>query len=321
MNSVENSKYDWSNKRILILDDEPFTHSLLKKVLEATHVQLEFCTLPQDAINMLLLPDHGFDLILVDLHMPEINGLEVIQTLEKSGAKGDIPFVILSASHSPVEKVDVFENRGADFIQKPFYRAELIARLNMHMEIHDLTRQLKAKVEDLENLAWVDQLTNLANRRACLRRLENEVGLKDRHDRKLGILMIDLDRFKSINDTYGHYVGDEVLIDVSALILEPLRNTDVASRYGGEEFVVILPEVDIEGAEIAATKILESLRNNPYVMPGEESSVLAHTASIGIAVTSQGDKKTSASLLKEADDNLYKAKRSGRDCFVSSTSS
>lgn len=313
----ENSKYNWSDKKILILDDEQFTHSLIKKVLSDTGVAMEFSTSPREALEILLKPDHGFDLVIVDFHMPDLSGLDVLQRLETEGAKGDMPLVILSASQDPGEKADVFENRGADFIQKPFHKAELTARLNMHLEIHDLTRQLKAKVEELESLAWVDQLTNLANRRACLRRLSDEVSLKDRHERRLGVLMLDVDFFKQVNDTYGHQVGDEVLKNVAKRINEPLRTTDIAARYGGEEFVVILPEVGREGAEIAAQKILDNLRRNPYVLPGEEQSIIPNTVSIGIAVTEAGDGLTGEALLQTADERLYQAKESGRNRFVS----
>lgn len=320
-NNNNNSKYNWSHKKILIIDDEPFTHSLLRKVLEDTQVKIDACKDPYQGLELLLNPDHNYDLVIIDFHMPELSGLEVLRQVELAGTRGDMPFVILSASQSTDEKVDIFENKGADFIQKPFHKVELIARLNVHLEIHDLTRELKAKVSELENLAWIDQLTNLSNRRACIKRLKDEMSLKERHDRKLGVLLLDVDHFKRVNDTYGHDVGDQVLCSVAQRISEPLRTTDFAARYGGEEFVVILPEVDLQGAEVAATKILNNLRGHPFVLKGHEDIIIPHTVSIGVAVTTQGDGETPKSLLKRADELLYLAKEQGRDRFLSNDGS
>ncbi len=310
---LQGRKYDWSDKRFLLIDDESFAHSIMKHIFEDTHVQLIEYTDSFKAIDFLLEPDQKIDLVLADLRMPGMDGLEILRKFRQMQPGKNTPFIILSASDDANEKTRLFYYKGTDFILKPFHKGELLARLNMHLDIHELQLELQDKVLELEKLAWVDPLTNLANRRAFKTRLNQEMSLVKRHDRSMGFLMIDVDHFKKFNDTYGHSVGDLVLQSVARRIEEPLRDTDFCARYGGEEFVVILHESSLQGALIVAEKIRRNIEEHSFTIADHASEEIKVTVSIGVASKISSDDTDTNTLIDIADRRLYKAKGQGRN--------
>ncbi len=173
-------------------------------------------------------------------------------------------------------------------------------------------QQLTETVEELERLSQVDHLTQVYNRGYWEYRLREELLRASRYHRELSLLMIDIDHFKKLNDTYGHLCGDEVLRQFSALIQEPLRNTDVLGRYGGEEFAVILTETGVDGARTAAKRMVECINAGEIAT---DEHVLTVTASIGVTSVLNGDCDSADLVVSVADKALYAAKASGRNCY------
>jgi diguanylate cyclase (GGDEF)-like protein len=163
---------------------------------------------------------------------------------------------------------------------------------------------------DVSRLAVTDELTGLANYRSFLETINREIDRSTRFGRPVGLLLLDLDHFKTVNDTFGHQRGDEVLVELAARLRAQVRDVDTVARYGGEELVVVLPETDQTGAEQAAERICEAVRRDPFAAPGQPD--VRVTISIGVAVHTPGA-GTAAALLRRADEALYEAKRAGRD--------
>jgi len=173
-------------------------------------------------------------------------------------------------------------------------------------------KQLTETVGELERLSQVDHLTQIYNRGHWEYRLREELLRASRYHRELSLLMIDIDYFKKLNDTYGHLCGDEVLRQFSALIKQPLRNTDVLGRYGGEEFAVILTETGVDGAKLATQRMLECINAGEIAT---DKHVLTVTASIGVTSIHNGECDSADLVISVADKALYAAKESGRNCY------
>jgi diguanylate cyclase (GGDEF)-like protein len=210
-----------------------------------------------------------------------------------------------------------------DFLAKPFNEFEMIARYRagmravamydelslQHQGSRKLNQQLISVNHTLEKLAVTDDLTGLANRRQAVHRLEELWSMADRYPRPLAVISIDIDRFKNVNDEYGHSAGDIVLLGVSDCLRECVRTTDTVCRIGGEEFLLILPSQTMQEAEICAQRCRQAVMQREFISGGH---VIHATISEGIA-SRRLDMPSCADLLKEADDALYTAKRAGRN--------
>lgn len=246
------------------------------------------------------------ELILLDLMMPGMSGLETCERLKMLDGVRDAPVVILTAAGDEKYLLDSFEVGAADYIRKPFSPAVLLARAANHIQLHRRTREL-------ESLAHVDSLTGLPNRRAFEQRLGEDWQRGRRKNGVLGVLMLDVDYFKQYNDYYGHPQGDQALRAVAAALRGSARRVvDFCGRYGGEEFVVLtLSESNVEIEQLVA-RIGAAVRalNIPHEGVGEEAIL---TISIGYACVSPRDALNPPALIKAADQALYRAKANGRD--------
>lgn len=288
--------------RIAVLDDDESHLRIMKDIFEGngiTHV--DFYLHP----GALLSSQKAYTIYLVDCVLPDIYGEQVIREIRIRDEYAVIIAVSSLNSHAVISSILM---AGADdFITKPFSENLLMARLKANIRTYTLMEQLKEKNMRLSQMIKEDSLTGLYNHRFIMEYLETEIERAHRHQKPLSVLMFDIDRFKAVNDTCGHYVGDIVLSEIGRLLWNDSRRIDIAGRYGGEEFIVILPDTDQQGAIIYA----ERLRQEIEAMRFSEEN-LSITISGGISVYTG---ETPIELVKKADKHLYRAKRNGRNCI------
>lgn len=283
---------------LLIVDDDKSLHALVRAELfgEGFEVHSAFDGLSGVKLAAQLRPD----IILLDVSMPELNGYDVCELIRIQEETANIPVIFLSATAEPAERARGLNAGAADFITKPFYGDELRARIRVSLRYKFLL--------DLEaNRAMRDGLTGAWNRAYFEERLKCESAGVARHHYPLSCVMLDIDRFKSLNDNYGHPFGDRVICQVIEIVNLTCRDEDVVCRYGGEEFVILCPHVPEEGAHRLAERIREAIAQQCFDGPAGPVPV---TCSLGVADDRHG---LGQDLLGAADRALYIAKRSGRN--------
>jgi len=300
--------------RILIVEDEP----LIRQRIRATLAQDgSFSTLleAEDGLSgFKRLLEQPVDLVVCDLVMPRFDGMKLLQLKASRPELEPIPVIILTAETDPDRKADLLGRGASDYVNKPFHDKELLARVRIHHKLKVLQDELREKNQLLETLSVTDPLTGLFNRRYLMDRLEKEVARTARYGSPLSLVMIDLDHFKKINDTFGHPMGDEVLRNIGRLLREDARATDFAARFGGEELALVLPQTDLDGAATRAEGLRQKLEGFDHLC---DQSTLRATASFGIATTPfPGEAPSPPALLRRADEALFEAKRGGRNRVV-----
>ncbi|MBF0451197.1 MAG: diguanylate cyclase [Candidatus Magnetomorum sp.] len=310
MSSIQS--YDNSQALILIVDDLPQNLQVLGSILRKSKYQIAVATNGQQAIDV--LKNISPDLILLDVMMPGIDGHEVCRRLKEQDSTRDISIIFLTAKSETDDIVKGFELGAVDYITKPFNATELLARVKTHVELKknrdvilNLIDELEGKNRILEKLAVTDSLTRIFNHSHIIDRLNNEICAAQRHGDPLTITMFDIDHFKSINDTYGHQVGDDVLVEVTNTIKEALREIDIIGRYGGEEFLVVMRKTDRHGCFIAS----ERIRKNIEALTWDHDNLHVNISGGIGAIEHEND--SAASMIKRADECLYLAKENGRN--------
>jgi diguanylate cyclase (GGDEF)-like protein len=284
-------------QHVLIVDDSPAIHALLTARLKDEPVVLHFAGAGDEGLAkaQTIVPD----LILLDVDMPDPNGFEVCRRLKLNETLHSIPVIFLTGAGSTEEKIRGLELGAIDYVTKPFDPAELRARVRAAL-------RMKFMIDLLAKKAQIDALTGLWNRRYFDQRLDAEISLANRARRPLAVIMLDLDHFKSINDQYGHPMGDEVLRRIGHLLVESVRTEDVVCRYGGEEFAIIVPNA-AGGVGELPERLRKRIESENFVFAGTPSKV---TASIGVASCAG---KVELSIVQAADTALYRAKQGGRN--------
>lgn len=280
--------------RVAILDDSPIILKVVHRILEMNGFRFaDFYVTPRELVES----GKTYDLYLVDMVLPELTGDKVISEIRSHQPNT----IIIGMSQFTGEKsIATLLMAGADdYIHKPFDAASLISRIKINVRSYQYKKRL-------ELMAVTDGLTGLYNHRFIFERLEEEIAKVARYGRPLSIIMLDIDNFKQVNDTFGHRAGDEVILSVAHAIMASLRKTDVAGRYGGEEFLVLLPETDLKAAHIVAEKI-----RNTVALLQFETKDLAVTISAGVAEAEKGE--SFEALINRADAKLYTAKRNGKN--------
>ncbi len=286
--------------RLLIADDEPDARHLLAEALGEDYDVLTAVD-GQEAVD--LARSQRPDVLLLDLNMPRLDGFEVLDRLRADPSTMDIPVILVTARSDDAGKVQALDQGAVDYLQKPFSERELRARVARTLR---LVRSQMA----LRELAQTDPLTSLANLRAFRARLEDEVKRARRYRTPLTCVMADLDQLKPINDELGHAAGDRAIALVAAVIREELRETDFGARYGGDEFVLLLPHTAAEEGRVFAERVCARIRSTELRFGDRRLSL---GASFGVACRSAdaGDEPAEA-LVHAADAALYAAKRDGR---------
>jgi diguanylate cyclase (GGDEF)-like protein len=242
--------------------------------------------------------------------MPEMDGFETCKRIKSNEETADIPVIFMTALGSVQDKVSGFEAGGVDYITKPFQHVEVLARINAHIKLKKQRIQLEEQAELLKVISVTDDLTGLFNRRHMNVVLEKEFERCLRYNTDLSCLLVDLDYFKKVNDTYGHGFGDTVLRDFSQSLAKSIRATDYAFRYGGEEFLILLPQTDINGAIKIGENIRERTESNKIESGAISASV---TLSGGLSSFHKHHPATSKEMLAFSDNALYASKKAGRN--------
>lgn len=288
---------------VLVVDDSPLVHRLLKARLRDESIELRHAHSGQEALEMI----QGQDIatVLLDLSMPDMDGFEVLRALGNNEESTHVPVIVLSGQQDSQDKVMAFALGAIDYITKPFDMAELRARLRSSLRLHRLVRMLSDR-------AQLDGLTGLWNRSHLDERLMQLVTTAERSNRPLSVALLDLDHFKSINDNYGHPAGDAALQGASEIISSSARTSDVACRYGGEEFAILMPETTPEQARVLCERIRQAMEARHW--PAHPDRKI--TVSIGACGAEGSAGLAPEQWLAHADAALYRAKEGGRNRVV-----
>ena len=249
------------------------------------------------------------DVVLLDVEMPGLNGYQVLTALKADADLSLIPVVFLTGRTSTEDVVAGLALGAHDYLKKPFEPAELIARVSSAVRLKAVQDELRSRNAELDRISRTDALTGLHNRRHAEEELRRHAGAAHRHGLPLSAVIVDIDHFKAVNDTYGHAGGDAVLREFAARLGALLRAEDVGARWGGEEFLLVLPFTDLEGAASMAERFRAAVADEPFVVP--TGAAIRVTASGGCASTTVGEDPEQ--LLRHADAALYDAKQSGRN--------
>lgn len=286
--------------KILIVDDEDTIKGLLTTFLASMG---HYCDTASDGVEALkMMYDVDYDAVITDIKMPHMDGIALTKNIVKR--QPGLPVLVMTGFAAEHSEEDAIEAGAGDFITKPFALPELAARLHRLMRDHDLHREL-------QDLAHFDILTGLPNRALCMDRLAQGIEMARRYKHILAILFLDLDRFKEINDTFGHNTGDLLLKETARRLTACVRKSDTVARIGGDEFVVILARMDSEKEAASISERIIAALSQPLRIGEHECSV---GVSIGISIF-PADADYAEDLIKNADSAMYSVKKRGKNNF------
>jgi diguanylate cyclase (GGDEF)-like protein len=299
--------------RVVVVDDEPSILEMLRLRLESMGATVFTIQRGSDALPV--ARSEAPDLILLDIMMPDLDGFTVIRHLKEEEATRQIPVIFMTARDEIDSRVQGLDLGAHDYVTKPFNAVELIARIRAALRVKALQDELYEKNRLLEQLAASDPLTGLPNRRTFEEQVYVEMERARRGNHPLSCVIFDIDNFKEINDVHGHQAGDEVLRQIGRVLLGRKRRTDMVSRYGGEEFVWLLPGAPLAAATELGEWLLRTIRDLQIV-----TTLVPLRVSVSIGVSTyepetHGDVPTSV-LLASADEALREAKEAGKDRVV-----
>ena len=296
-----------TGSRVLLVDDDAQQSSkMVEKLSEVYHVELA-----HDADFAIERGAQGaFDVILVSTQMNGTEGLRLASHLKSREETRHVPLIIMVNESRTQTMLKALELGINDYLLLPLDTNEMMARVKTQIRRKKYQDALRATYERTVSRSITDALTSLYNRHFMDMHLENLVKQSNKHGKPMTMMLIDVDHFKPVNDTYGHDVGDQVLRGLSGIIVRSIRTADMAARFGGEEFVVLLPETDLLSASVVTDRIRKMTEITPFAVD-HEINTLNVTVSIGCAQLKKGE--TGAELLKRTDAALYKAKNAGRN--------
>ena len=290
---------------VLAIDDSPEIHQLLKFRLKNLDVELAHADCGFDGFDQALAVNP--DLILLDVMMPDASGFDICRKLKTTTQTRNIPVIFLTGASDVDQKVLGFDVGAVDYIQKPFDSVELNTRVRAAL-------RTKRFQDRLAQSAMIDGLTGLWNRAHFDQRIHEEVAAALRYDRPMSLIMMDVDKFKNLNDNHGHLFGDEVLQVVGDVLQDSVRTSDWPCRYGGEEFGLILRETDLDGAIILAERIRKEIGS---LQLHNKAQLVPVTSSFGVVSSTLCMNPCDLSskwMIGSADRALYAAKEGGRNC-------
>lgn len=301
--------------RTLIVDDDSLQRRLIRASL--TRTGYEVLEAPDGIEAWDILQRDPVPLIITDWMMPNLNGLELIRRIRSGIETGFFPnyiYIILVTAKDAKEDVVTGLDSGADdYLTKPFDLNEMLARVKIGVRILNLEARLRESLDQLHVMATYDSLTGLLNRRAVYERAQSELERAHRERQSISLVMLDIDHFKSVNDQHGHLTGDQALRLVAGTIAQNKRSYDWAGRWGGEEFLLVLPQTTIEEAGDIAERMRQSVAAVNF--PLANGKYLKLHISLGVSSTDSNRARppTLGELLQQADDALYQAKNQGRN--------
>jgi diguanylate cyclase (GGDEF)-like protein len=288
--------------RILVVDDDEMIQELVERNLTRAGYTVKTASDGKGALEEVFR--FTPDMVILDIMLPDIDGLDLLKILRQKPGGSILPIMFLTAKTDLNDRIHGLSVGGDDYITKPFYPEELVARVGA----------LIARTTLLKELAVRDGLTGTYNHRYFYEKLKDEITRWKRYKRKFTLVIIDLDFFKNVNDTYGHMVGDTVLRETASFLIAQLRSVDVVARYGGEEFALILPETDLKDAHLVLRRIFDKMKEWKIRHPSTDEYIQI-TFSAGLA-TCPEDGDDEKALVSHADKALYYAKESGRNQFI-----
>ncbi|MHC1697699.1 MAG: diguanylate cyclase [Geobacteraceae bacterium] len=296
---------------ILVIEDSKTLRKEIIQVLQSHALASHYHEAGDGLEGLKILLAIKIDLVLCDVEMPLLDGFRFLSMVHNREELRDIPILLLTGKGDISSKVRGLEEGASDYITKPFDASELVARARLHLKMKRLQDELRRANEILLEISHTDHLTGLYNRRYMMDILEREFLRTARTGSFLSLLIIDLDYFKEINDKYGHQEGDAVLERTANVFREQLRSYDIPVRFGGDEFVAVLPEASRSDAQAVAERIRRALDEIVFFGKLEKLKI---TASLGFAVYPGTGVETMEDLIREADTALYRAKAKGRNC-------
>lgn len=301
---------DGRNGRILVVDDKAASSERIERALRDRH-RVDIESSPQEAVFRARECD--YDLMIVSLAFEKFDALRLCSQIRSTEQTRHLPILLLAEPEDTLRVIRGLDMRVNDYLLRPIDPNELVARVVTQVRRKRYADRLRTNFQQSLELALTDPLTGLYNRRYMEAHLDTLIERARQSHRPFSVVMIDIDHFKPINDTYGHDAGDDVLRQFARRIQCNLRGIDLACRYGGEEFVIVMPDADMPTAEAVAERLRSQIAATPFPV-SEGARNLDVTISIGIAARVEGDRPDS--LLKRADEALYRAKRSGRNRVV-----
>jgi two-component system, cell cycle response regulator len=294
------------------VDDEEVTRKIIVQWLTRARFTCVEQTSGAAALQALAADPDAVDALVLDVTMPGLDGLDVLARLKENPETAHIPIVLLTAHAAAESDVARGIDAGASFhLTKPFAGPVLVAQVRAACERSDAERELRMRLHFAEEHATTDALTGLMNRRAFEGRLVEGVANTSRHREPLTLVMLDLDHFKKVNDTFGHAGGDRVLLYFARALRRAIRAGDQAFRYGGEEFALLLPKCEVDGALRVVERLQRDMRDRPVSLVEGKSEVVRFSA--GVASAHDRNAFRLEDLVARADAALYKAKSGGRD--------
>jgi diguanylate cyclase (GGDEF)-like protein len=294
--------------KILVVEDESISRRMVKKYLLDAGYEVVEAEDGQFAWE--LFQDDPFQLVITDWIMPRLDGPELVKKIRSSGQKNYTYIIMLTAMDNKENVIFGLESGVDEYLTKPFNSRELVARVASGVRILKLEEQLMQARQQMEFLAMRDGLTSLLNRRAIEEYAESEFNITERKKHPLSIIMLDIDHFKKVNDRFGHKAGDYALQQVAKILKEDLRNYDRVGRWGGEEFMLILPDTDLDDAVVVAERIRVKIGEMKITL--ESGETFSIHISLGVACVS-GHVSSLSKLIDSADHAMYQAKQAGRD--------
>ncbi|MHB8536052.1 MAG: GGDEF domain-containing response regulator [Sulfuricaulis sp.] len=296
--------------QLLLVEDSPTTTALLSKYLGGSYRMLHASD--GELAWRMLEKNPGIVLVITDIHMPNMTGHQLLVKIRRSDDDRykNLPVIVMTTAEDNVDRNLAFLNGANDFITKPIDEMELQARVNVHYRLARTIRELESSKAALAEQALTDSLTKLRNRRAFFANGARALSMAQRYVSDLSVILLDIDHFKKINDNHGHQVGDEALVIVAGILMELARSVDTVARIGGEEFAILLPDINRLGTAVLAERIRKAIEREQFIV-GDK--IVQITTSIGIASFGVDRVESIDQLLAVADNRLYLAKESGRN--------
>jgi diguanylate cyclase (GGDEF)-like protein len=289
-------------KKVLVVDDNKMNTEIVSDILAKEGYKVYALSDGVMVLETALL--YKPDAILLDIIMPNVDGFEVCERLKKNEKTKDIPIIMITAISNVDALRKAFDKGAFDFIRKPFDKMEIVARLKSAIRYYE-------QQQKLESLAMRDGLTNLYNHRMVMELLDKKHNIALRNGLPIAFIMLDIDYFKKVNDTYGHKSGDYVIKTIAAILQNSASEKDIVGRYGGEEFCIICLNYELDAILNLGEKLRKTIEDYAFIV---NEKPLKITTSIGIAYKTPFSVKASNKIITSADKKLYEAKRNGRNC-------
>jgi diguanylate cyclase (GGDEF)-like protein len=295
-----------ADRRLLVVDDDEDTLAVVREALVQQGYAVETATSAQEALELVKrVKPH---LVITDHDMPELNGLEMLKRLRQD--KNYVTVIFISGRGDSQLVAHALRTGADDFIRKPFRFDEFLARVEAALRDNDIHKELRDANEKLQDMVETDYLTGLYNMRSMYEKIDFEIKRAKRFKRNVSAVMLDMDHFKTVNDTNDHLFGSFVLKEVGEIIRGTMREVDFAARYGGDEFLIVLTETNAVGTRIFCERLQMNIKAHEF---NDGRNKIRLTVSIGFAVMAGGDEMDARQLVRAADHALYRAKTGGRD--------